>query len=213
MMEELKRNVKERVMAGERKHLNRLLGNVRECSNRRKNSNNNRFLISVTVPGSFGPIRFLANHGDTVLAVIRGALKRYAREGRFPAIGSNPHDFLLYRAYTGFDALNPGEEIGECGGWDFLLCKKQWPEMGKVEIVGEGRGGGSNCCKEWMFHSLIRKIWKVPTTTSRVGMQEEEAAAGGGTALLMKMVNDPAAWIQANGVDQKHCNSPAQVWS
>ncbi|CAI0403150.1 unnamed protein product, partial [Linum tenue] len=71
--------------------------------NNNTKKNNNRFLISVTVPGSFGPIRFLANHDDTVLAVIRGALKRYAREGRIPAIGSNAHDFLLYRAYTGFN--------------------------------------------------------------------------------------------------------------
>ncbi|CAI0402999.1 unnamed protein product [Linum tenue] len=123
--------------------------------NRKKK--NNRFLISVTVPGSFGPIRFLANHDDTVLAVIRGALKRYAREGRIPAMTSFSTAPTLVSMVLSCAALNPGAAIGECGGWDFLLCKKQRPEMGRVEIVGGGRGGGT-CCKEWIFQWLIRNI-------------------------------------------------------
>jgi hypothetical protein len=55
-----------------------------------------RFLLSVTVLGSAGPIRFVVNEEELVAAVIDTALKSYAREGRLPILGSDLNDFLLY---------------------------------------------------------------------------------------------------------------------
>ncbi|KAH1040676.1 hypothetical protein J1N35_042419 [Gossypium stocksii] len=43
----------------------------------------NRLLISVSVLGSSGPIRFVVNEGELVGAVIDIALKSYACEGRY----------------------------------------------------------------------------------------------------------------------------------
>lgn len=56
----------------------------------------NRLLISVTVLGSAGPIRFVVNEEELVAAVIDTALKCYAREGRLPLLSSDLNDFLLY---------------------------------------------------------------------------------------------------------------------
>lgn len=56
----------------------------------------NRLLISVTVLGSAGPIRFVVNEEELVAAVIDTALKSYAREGRLPVLGSDLNDFFLY---------------------------------------------------------------------------------------------------------------------
>lgn len=61
----------------------------------------NRFLISITVLGSAGPIRFVVNEEELVAAVIDTALKSYAREGRLPILGSDLNDFLLYCSNAG----------------------------------------------------------------------------------------------------------------
>lgn len=61
----------------------------------------NRFLISITVLGSAGPIRFVVNEEELVAAVIDTALKSYAREGRLPVLGSDLNDFLLYCSNAG----------------------------------------------------------------------------------------------------------------
>ncbi|KAL3582252.1 hypothetical protein D5086_016584 [Populus alba] len=62
-----------------------------------------RFLISVTVLGSAGPIRFVVNEEELVAAVIDTALKSYAREGRLPILGSDLNDFLLYCRHAASD--------------------------------------------------------------------------------------------------------------
>ncbi|KAJ6312691.1 hypothetical protein OIU77_014252 [Salix suchowensis] len=84
----------------------------------------NRFLISVTVLGSAGPIRFVVNEEELVVAVIDTALKSYAREGRLPILGSDLNDFLLYCPNAGSDAISPWETIGSLGARNFMLCKK-----------------------------------------------------------------------------------------
>lgn len=72
----------------------------------KKNPNSakgNRLLISITVLGSAGPIRFVVNEEELVAAVIDTALKSYAREGRLPVLGSDLNDFLLYCPNSGPD--------------------------------------------------------------------------------------------------------------
>lgn len=128
---------------------------------KKKNSadnGNNRFLITITVLGSAGPIRFVVNEGDLVAGVIDTTLKSYAREGRFPVLGSDVKKFLLYCANAGSDALSPQETIGSNGGRNFVMCKKQInPQMteGRSEIMAR-KGSGS--FKAWLNKSLSFKI-------------------------------------------------------
>jgi hypothetical protein len=62
-----------------------------------------RLLVTVTVYGSAGPLRFLVNEGEIVSGVVRTVLKTYAREGRLPILGADLDQFLLYHANSGFD--------------------------------------------------------------------------------------------------------------
>ncbi|KAJ4706919.1 Senescence-associated protein [Melia azedarach] len=104
-----------------------------------------------------GPIRFLVNEDDLVSSVIDTALKTFAREGRLPVLGFDVHNFLLYCANGGSDALNPSEAIGSCGGRNFLLCKKQLqPQMteGRAKMITQ-KGSG---WKAWLNKSLSFKI-------------------------------------------------------
>lgn len=68
-----------------------------------QNAKGNRLLISITVLGSAGPIRFVVNEEELVATVIDTALKSYAREGRLPVLGSDLDDFMLYCPYIGTD--------------------------------------------------------------------------------------------------------------
>lgn len=67
------------------------------------NAKGNRLLISITVLGSAGPIRFVVSEEELVATVIDTALKSYAREGRLPVLGSDLNDFMLYCPYVGTD--------------------------------------------------------------------------------------------------------------
>ncbi|OWM84986.1 hypothetical protein CDL15_Pgr027773 [Punica granatum] len=96
----------------------------KENENTKKNKKNNMLLITVTVLGSAGPIRFVANRDDPVYGVINAALKSYARAGRLPILGSDAASFLLYST-ADFEAMSPMEVIGSSGGRNFVLCKKQ----------------------------------------------------------------------------------------
>ncbi|XWS34477.1 hypothetical protein CRYUN_Cryun21dG0041900 [Craigia yunnanensis] len=120
----------------------------------------NRLLISITVLGSAGPIRFVVNEEELVAAVIDTALKSYAREGRLPVLGSDLNDFLLYCPSAGSDALSPWEAIGAQGARNFMLCKK--PRTEKMEEDGRSTEAntrkGSGIWKAWINKSLNLKI-------------------------------------------------------
>ncbi|KAL9427779.1 hypothetical protein AB3S75_029876 [Citrus x aurantiifolia] len=133
-----------------------------QVHSKKLNHNNNnvkksRFLITVNVLGSAGPIRFLVNGNDLVASVIDTALKTFAREGRLPVLGFDVDKFLLYCANEGSDALSPSEQIGSCGGRNFLLCKKHLQSQmteGRAKTVAE-KGSG---WKAWLNKSFTFKI-------------------------------------------------------
>lgn len=120
----------------------------------------NRLLISITVIGSAGPIRFVVNEKEIVAAVIVTALKSYAREGRLPVLGSDLNDFVLYCPVYGTEALSPLDTIGTFGVRNFMLCKK--PQKGKSPIDDEkqiiSRKGNNHSWKAWFNKSLSLKI-------------------------------------------------------
>ncbi|KAJ4710002.1 Senescence-associated protein [Melia azedarach] len=121
----------------------------------------NRLLISITVLGSAGPIRFVVNEQELVAAVIDTALKSYAREGRLPVLGSDLNDFLLYCSNAG-SALSPWDTIGSHGVRNFMLCKKPQAEKttedGRLNAAIVARRGGSGSWKAWINKSLNFKI-------------------------------------------------------
>ncbi|KAE9448949.1 hypothetical protein C3L33_19152, partial [Rhododendron williamsianum] len=111
----------------------------------KQSSKKNRFLITVNVLGSAGPIRFVVNEEDNVKGVIDTALKMYAREGRLPVLGSDV-------------ALGPSDSIGSTGGRNFVLCKKQKkPNMteGRSEMIEKGSGSS---WKTWLNKSFNFKV-------------------------------------------------------
>ncbi|XP_066359691.1 uncharacterized protein [Miscanthus floridulus] len=83
-----------------------------------------RVLVTVTVLGSAGPLRFIVLEGDTVAALIRAALRCYAREGRMPLLGTDPAGFVLSTANGGSGALKEDEKITFNGCRSFLLWQK-----------------------------------------------------------------------------------------
>ncbi|KAD7116608.1 hypothetical protein R6Q59_006666 [Mikania micrantha] len=116
----------------------------------------NRLLISVTVVGSAGPIRFVVNEGEPVAAVIDTALKSYAREGRLPVLGSNYNDFVLCCPVVGTEALNPWETVGSFGVRNFMLCKKPGEDGKPVAVEMPRKSFGS--WKTWFNKSLNLKV-------------------------------------------------------
>ncbi|KAF5777269.1 hypothetical protein HanRHA438_Chr12g0545051 [Helianthus annuus] len=122
----------------------------------------NRLLISITVIGSAGPIRFVVNAEEVVASVMDTALKSYAREGRLPVLGSNINEFVLYCPIAGTEALSPVEAIGSFGVRNFMLCKKP---QAVVEEVGDGKPvtvgitrKNSGSWKSWFNKSLNLKV-------------------------------------------------------
>ncbi|GMH20360.1 hypothetical protein Nepgr_022201 [Nepenthes gracilis] len=130
----------------------------RKKRNDKEEQKTKRFLIVVSVLGSAGPLKFVANEDDLVAGVINAALKLYAREGRLPPLGSDPDNFLLYSANAGADALNAWEKIGSSGGRNFVMCRKAgFPNMTEArnEMMNSNKGNGS--WKAWINRSLSFK--------------------------------------------------------
>ncbi|KAD4888340.1 hypothetical protein R6Q59_033697 [Mikania micrantha] len=89
-----------------------------------------RFLITVNVIGSSGPLRFVVNDDDKVSDVIDSTLKMYARSGRLPVLGYDFKKFLLYPSNAEFEAMKENEAVGCCDERNFVMCKKQiHPQM------------------------------------------------------------------------------------
>ncbi|KEH34623.1 hypothetical protein MtrunA17_Chr3g0110951 [Medicago truncatula] len=123
-----------------------------------KTSRINKFLVTINIMGSSGPIRFVVNEKELVSGVIDIALKSYARQGRLPLLGFNAADFLLYYPNAGFDALNALEPIGSYEARNFVLCKKQVNQSNKEpqsELVSPKSKSG---WKEWLNKSFSLKI-------------------------------------------------------
>ncbi|KAH0692198.1 hypothetical protein MTR67_016356 [Solanum verrucosum] len=126
----------------------------------------NRLLISITVVGSAGPIRFVVNEKELVANVIDIALKNYAREERLPVLGSNFNNFVLYCPTVVTEDLSPWETIGSLGVRNFVLVKKpqsenpildaKQPILDGKQVVMARKGSGS--WKAWFNKSLSRKI-------------------------------------------------------
>ncbi|CAN1137733.1 Uncharacterized protein At4g22758 [Linum perenne] len=117
----------------------------------------NRLLISVTVLGSAGPIRFVVSEKELVATVIDTSLKSYAREGRLPVLGSDLNDFFLYCPSAGSGALSPWETIGSIGCRNFMLCKKS-AAMKMADGAGAVAQKGSGSWKTWINKSFNLKI-------------------------------------------------------
>ncbi|KAL7221636.1 hypothetical protein ACSBR1_023567 [Camellia fascicularis] len=149
LKQKMNRSVSEKMLAQKEKKKNTESQSVKK----------NRFLITVNVLGSAGPIRFVVNEEDNVSVVIDTALKLYAREGRLPVLGCDVNTFLLYPANAGSDALNPSELIGSSGGRNVVMCKKQTqPQMTENRSEMISRKGGSNSWKAWLNKSFSFKI-------------------------------------------------------
>ncbi|KAL7101626.1 hypothetical protein ACP275_08G065200 [Erythranthe tilingii] len=122
-----------------------------------------RFLISVNVIGSAGPIRFVVSKNDKADSVIETVLKKYAREGRLPILGFDVTAFFLYPANAaGFDALKGTEAIGSRGLRNFVLCKinninsnSNSNSNGSPSSITVGKHSG---WRAWLQKSLSIKI-------------------------------------------------------
>ncbi|KAI4375479.1 hypothetical protein MLD38_013345 [Melastoma candidum] len=152
--DKLKRNLSEKVML---QKSSKKGSNGGRGSNHDRSAKKNRFLVTVNVLGSAGPIRFVVNEDDPVSAIIQTSLKNYSREGRLPALGTDVNGFLLHGIGQS-DALKPDESIGSVGGRNFVLCKKQMhPQMTEARSEMVSQKGGKNW-KAWLNKSFSFKV-------------------------------------------------------
>ncbi|KAK2986707.1 hypothetical protein RJ640_010932 [Escallonia rubra] len=130
---------------------------VSEKQKRKSNENENakigRFLITVNVLGSAGPIRFVVSEDDSVAAVIGTALKLL----EINCCVLNDGSLIIWDLVA---ALALSESIGLCGGRNFVLCKKQSnPQMteARSEMVGR-KGSSSSSWKAWLNKSFHLRV-------------------------------------------------------
>lgn len=123
-----------------------------------KGAGSRRLLVSITVLGSAGPIRFVMNEDDPVAAVIATSLKYYAREGRLPVLGSNSNDFVLYSPNAATEALNPWDPIGSLGVRNFVLSKKPQQERVGDDANQAAPKSSRSIWKMWFNKTISPKI-------------------------------------------------------
>ncbi|KAL7141615.1 hypothetical protein ABFS83_08G065100 [Erythranthe nasuta] len=130
-------------------------------------SGGERFLISVNVIGSAGPIRFVVSKNEKADSVIETVLKKYAREGRLPILGSVVTSFFLYPPNAaGFYALKGTEAIGSRGLRNFVLCKINYNSNSNSNSNSDNKGSlssvnvgkGTSGWRAWLQKSLSIKI-------------------------------------------------------
>ncbi|CAH9104909.1 unnamed protein product [Cuscuta epithymum] len=119
---------------------------------------NRRLLVSITVLGSAGPIRFVVNEDDPVAAVIVTALKSYAREGRLPVLGSDANNFVLYSPNAATEALNPWDRIGSLGVRNFVLSKKPQQERANEDGKQTAPKASRSIWRTWFNKTINPKI-------------------------------------------------------
>lgn len=129
-----------------------------------------RVLVTVTVLGSAGPLRFLVDEGESVTGLIRAALRCYAREGRMPLLGADAANFLLYTANGRSDALKADETISFNGCRSFMLWQKTVHHAAVADDAGsesapvnsspgrKGNGGGWKFGLNKIFLSFSFKV-------------------------------------------------------
>ncbi|XP_048230603.1 uncharacterized protein LOC125370135 [Ricinus communis] len=127
---------------------------MRERKKGRSENKKIRFLITINVLGSAGPLRFVVDEDVLVAGVIDTALKIYSSEGRLPVLGVNANNVLLYCQNATSDALEPWQRIGSYGERNFVLCKrrKQQPQMteARSEMISRKAFGW----KSWLNKSF-----------------------------------------------------------
>ncbi|XP_024528380.1 uncharacterized protein LOC112345565 [Selaginella moellendorffii] len=82
-----------------------------------------KILVTITILGSSGPLRSIADINTTVEQVVETALRAYAAQGRLPVLGSNAKLFDLYCNDGEFTALKPSQRLGALSCRHFLLHK------------------------------------------------------------------------------------------
>ncbi|CAK9317935.1 unnamed protein product [Citrullus colocynthis] len=123
------------------------------------NTKSNRFLVSINVLGSTGPVRFVVNEDDLVCEVIKTSLTLYARQARLPTLGTNVDNFILFCVNDEKrNALSPRETIGSKQVRHFLLCKKQGTSHALLPNEKISEEKGRNNWKTWLNKSLSYKI-------------------------------------------------------
>lgn len=117
-----------------------------------------QFLLTITVNGSSGPIRFLVNEDDTVGKVIDKAVKKYANEGRLmDVLGSDLNKLGLRCVNSSYDALSPWDTIGQAGCRNFILYKEEKEDDSKSTKEDLERKGSGNW-KKLVIRSLGFKV-------------------------------------------------------
>ncbi|CAL0329766.1 unnamed protein product [Lupinus luteus] len=129
--------------------------------NKNQDVNSERFLISINVLGSGGPIRFVVNETKLVTEVINTTLKLYAREERLPVLGNDSNGVNLYCTHAGSDALSPWDAIGSHGARNFMLCKKPENSTPAPTCISENETPSLSSIVNWSMKGWLSKSLKL----------------------------------------------------
>ncbi|GLJ46420.1 hypothetical protein SUGI_0978270 [Cryptomeria japonica] len=80
-----------------------------------------KFLVTVTVEGSTGPIKLIVRKEDTVIDLIKLTIDSYAKEGRHPELDSDINMFELHLSNFSMESLKRSDNVAELGSRTFFL--------------------------------------------------------------------------------------------